>query len=537
MLPMSFVSGLLQVDGMPVGGLVEAYLGVEGGGKTPTGLRVDFEWYAIRKRSSGDFEELPAQLILPDVLEAPVHSARYFEDCKFQQANDYAYITNGIQGNSHECYTKDFLSWKVSNPSEAVLIAIKLLGITNAEGKVVEDSDLSNLSIQIRLYDPYSTNIQNWTRLFFCIIIGVGLYFYQRSLDQSGSRQRLSFQLFIKYVSLLGIIGHLPLLTARPSSSVYLIFASCLLSALFQSYFNTVFLIMTETVARDLGFQPANKNTAVKKLYFLCTFVFFAGFRITFYDEWGKPTSERRSDWFSLHRLFALGNFSIGVFTTIFVVVNVIRSWRRWGDLDARSKGYLLPVSAFAPSYLLGLLIPAQVYHRILDIQVLRMICVAIYILALGWLFAGSSHITGQKVNDSSIASSRGGQSRPGSTQDRNSKNTDQYDPGQPNSTEEHSFNPRKVEDTIDSSSYDPEQFDPNLQKPKKTASNPNSLDDGAEARYGSSNKSTHVSPTKHPEQMFGTQAFTTPKIEVAAQEEQEEPNEISYDMENEDIS
>lgn len=518
--------------------LVEVYLSLKKDGDLANRhseyLRVDFEWYIIRKAADGKLYLLPGSQPVPAELEPPVHSFALFEMCRFKEHFDYGLITNNIRENTQECHTREFASWKVEHPQEEIVIAVKLLGFTSKDSQPLESKRIDDITVQVRAYDPYGTWPQNLSRVFFWIAVLPAFFMLQRSIRESGARQRFSIHLFLKYLCILGIIGHIPLLTSRPSSWFYLIVVDSVLGGLFQGYLGTFFLVMIPTVAVDKTVEHTTQNTTVKKLYLLISLIIFTGFRVTFLQEWGKPTSEREDHTLSLLNLFAWANLILSIYTCLHSVIFLVFSFCQFKHLDKKAKRFLLLTLAYIPCFFAKLLLPLQIQTKVGTFSLLESASLVVFLQALCWMFSAARETNGLKMENSSIASSRG-KSGVNTNYLSDQKQTDQYDPSQPNSTEEHSFNPKRVEDSIDNSNFDPEQFDPIAFRPKKTSSNPGSREDGDEGRYGTPNKSTHVTPGKRTELMFKPELHA--QVEPPKEEQQDEPGEISYDMENEEIS
>lgn len=217
------------------------------------------------------------------------------------------------------------------------VINIKLTSITdNNQALITDFAGANELSLEFFEYFPRDGHFIAWLKVLLVIVVFIFFRKFNRSLNSVRLQEKLTVQMFTKYLGFLAIFFNLPILLGTSRSKNFFSIIAMLFESLFFSYLVVFFLIITPSIAFEHSTAITQYNTAWKKIFLLAYFSLLLALKATDFHlietEGGRDLTDSRLNFLRL----ALS--SLTVFWALFTLAFSLLSFRRRSALEMRSK-------------------------------------------------------------------------------------------------------------------------------------------------------------------------------------------------------
>lgn len=226
---------------------------------------------------------------------------------------------------------------------------IELHAIQDNQGVSIDVQKLQDVKLQFFKYSSKDGTSLFALKFVLVILSIICFIFFTRSLKTVRLQDKLTVQMFTKYLGFLIIFFNFPLFMGNTRTKNIIAIVLMLFESLFFSYLIVFFLIMMPSIANEHSTVITQYNTGWKKIFLLAYFALCFAVKVN--DFYQVENSEGRDLTDTKLYYLRLAYSAMTLFAAIFSIIFAIKAFRRTSQLETRNKTLLaliLPVTFLA---------------------------------------------------------------------------------------------------------------------------------------------------------------------------------------------
>lgn len=234
---------------------------------------------------------------------------------------------------------------------EDVILKLEIDSAIDNENKQLWTSIEKNSVLRSYFYESRNGFHLSWVKLFLLVISLIFFLRFIKSLRPVRIQDRLTVQMFTKYIGFLAIFFNIPIMMGQTRMKAKIPILIMLTDCLFFSYLAVFFLIMMPSLVKEPSTAITQFNTAWKKLFLLVYFLTGLSLKLNYTYQIESEAGKDRTS-LSVHYL-RMTYFLLTIFWLVFSLVYGIKGLLKMASLEVRSKVLLLiaiPSSLLAAS-------------------------------------------------------------------------------------------------------------------------------------------------------------------------------------------